>query len=210
MTATDDLRKLIELAASLRPRRVAAKPLPRLLFVTDPARTPDPEAVVERLPAGVGVIFRAFDAPDALARADRLREITGRRGQTLLIGRDAGLAAASHADGVHLPEREVGLCAAIRQDRPEWVVTAAAHSLEAALKAGTCGCDAVLVSPVFASASPSAGPPMGPDAFAALVAAAPLPVYALGGVDMRTAPELVGSGAAGFAMVDGLAGLVRT
>ena len=51
---------------------------------------------------------------------------------------------------------------------------------------------------------------MGPEAFAALVAAAPLPVYALGGVNARTAPQLSGSGVQGFAMVEGLADAVRT
>ncbi|HRD28437.1 MAG TPA: thiamine phosphate synthase, partial [Caulobacter sp.] len=62
------------------------------------------------------------------------------------------------------------------------------------------------VSPVFASRSPSAGRPMGVEAFAALVRAAPLPVYALGGVNARTAARLTESGAQGLAMVEGLAG----
>lgn len=207
MTTTDDLQALIELAASLRPRRTAAKPLPRLLFVTDPQRTPDPEAIVRRLPAAVGVIYRSFGAPDAGPRAERLREITGERGMLLLVGDDNGLAQTCRADGTHLPERRIAQAPALRAVRPDWLITAAAHSLEAAERAAACGCDAVLVSPVFASNSPSAGAPMGAEAFAGLVAAAPLPVYALGGVNLRTARELRDSGAAGLAMVEEMARL---
>ena len=208
--ANDDLQRLTALAASLRPRLAGEKPLPRLLFLTDPARTPEPEAVAARLPAGAGVIYRAFGAADALAVARRLKAIARDRGLVLLIGADADLALACAADGVHLPERAVGAGTGLRAAHPDWTITAAAHSLEAAERAWTAGCDAALVSAVFASGSPSAGAPMGPEAFAALVAAAPLPVYALGGVNARTAPQLSGSGVQGFAMVEGLADAVRT
>lgn len=208
--ATQDLQRLVGLAGSLRPLVASAKPLPRLLFVTDPQRTPDPEAIADQLPAGAGVIYRAFGAADALPRARRLRAIAARRGLILLIGANEALAAACEAHGVHLPEADVDSAAALRAAHPDWILTAAAHSLSAARKAAAAGCDAALVSVVFASNSLSAGPPMGAAAFTALVEAAPLPVYALGGVTLRTAVDLAGSGAQGFAMVEGLVDAVRT
>lgn len=201
--ATGDLQRLAELAASLRPRFTPEKPLPRLLFVTDPARTPDPEAIADQLPSGCGVVYRAFGAPDALERARRLAAIARARDLLLLVGADPALAEAAGAGGVHLPERDLDRARTLKEVHPDWTITAAAHSLEAADLAAKAGCDAVLVSTVFPSRSPSATSPMGARAFAALAAAAPLPVYALGGVNMKTAPELVSSGAAGFAMVDG-------
>lgn len=208
--ATGDLQRLVDLAASLRPRFTPEKPLPRLLFVTDPVRTPDPEAVASRLPRGFGVVYRAFGVPDAVERARRLREIASRRGLLLLIGADAELAAACDADGIHLPERLVSDAGALRAANPGWTITCAAHGLEAAQAAFEAGCDAVLASTVFPSHSPSAGTPMGAEGFRAFVEAAPLPVYALGGVNVETAPELIGSGAAGLAMVDAVADAVRT
>jgi thiamine-phosphate pyrophosphorylase len=207
--ATGDLQRLADLAASLRPRFTPEKPLPRLLFVTDPVRTPDPEAVAARLPAGSGVIYRPFGAPDAPRCAAALKAIATARGLVLLIGGDEALAMACAADGVHLPEALIDKGAGLRRAHPDWILTAAAHSLDAARRAAA-GCDAVLASTVFASNSASAGPPMGARAFAALVQAAPLPVYALGGVNVRTAPDLAGSGAQGFAMVEGLTETVRT
>lgn len=197
------------MAASLRPRFAAEKPLPRLLFVTDPERTPDPAAVAKRLPPGSGVIYRAFGASDALGRALDLRRIATARGLVLLIGADAGLAVACGADGLHLPERAIADAATFRTVRPGWVITAAAHTLEAAQRASRAGCDAVLASTVFQSRSASAGEPMGAEGFDAFVQAAPLPAYALGGVTADTAAQLAGSGAAGFAMVEGLVSAVQ-
>lgn len=161
------------------------------------------------LPAGSGVIYRAFGADDALPRARRLKAIAEERALILLIGADETLAEACGADGVHLPEAMIDKAAALRTAHPHWILTAAAHSLTATERAAAAGCDAALVSTVFASNSPSAGAPMGAAAFAALVQAAPLPVYALGGVTTRTAPDLAGSGAQGFAMVEGVIDAVR-
>ena len=180
------------------------KPLPRLVFFTDPSRTPDPAAVMARLPRGAGVVYRAFGASDAVAEGRRLVRVARRRGLTLLAGADAGLAARIGADGVHLPERAAAKARGLRASRPRWIVTCAAHSPAAIVRARRAGADAVFVSPVFESASPSAGRPLGALRFARLVRGARLPVYALGGVNAKSARRLAGSGAAGYAAVDAL------
>lgn len=186
------------MAQRLRPARAPAKPLPRLLFLTDPQRTPDPEAVLATLPPEVGVIYRPFGAPDAVERGRRLAAIAGERGLTLLAGADADLAAAIGAHGLHLPERLAHQLPGLRDAHPDWILTAAAHSLPAT----QVEADALLVSPVFPSNSPSAGPPLGVAAFTALVTAAAAPVYALGGVTAQTAPLLADSAAAGLAGIE--------
>jgi thiamine-phosphate pyrophosphorylase len=180
--------------------------LPRLLFFTDPVRTPDAEAAIAALPRGAGVVYRAFGAADAVAAGRRLVRAARRAGVLVLAGADAGLAARIGADGVHLPERLARRAGALRRARPGWLVTCAAHSAAAVVAARRAGADAVVVSPVFPSASPSAGRPLGPLRFAALVRGARRPVYALGGVNARTACRLAGSGAAGLAAVEALAG----
>ena len=135
----------------------------------------------------------------------RLKAVARRRGLFLLAGADPALARAIGADGVHLPERLAHRARALRRGRPGWVVTAAAHSRASILRAARAGVDAVLVSPVFESLSPSAGRPLTLVRFAALARGAPVPVYALGGVDGRTARRLTGSGAAGLAAVGAVA-----
>jgi thiamine-phosphate pyrophosphorylase len=197
-------------AQTLRPARARGKALPRLFFFTDPARAPDPEAAVGRLPRGAGVVYRAFGAPDAVARGRRIVRLARRRGLMVLAGADAALAARIGADGVHLPERAAGAALGLRRLRPGWIVTCAAHSAPAIARARRAGADAVFVSPVFASASPSAGRPLGPLRFAELVRGARLPVYALGGIDAATARQIARSGAAGLAAVEALTRPTKT
>lgn len=188
-------------ARLLPARRRLRKALPALLFFTDPERTPDPEAAALALPRGSAVVFRTFGAPDAEARAGRLKAISHARGLMLLIGQDADLARRIGADGVHLPERLAYRAGALKRARPRWLVTAAAHSLVAARIRGP---DAVVVSAAFPSNSPSAGRPLGPVRLAALARAAARPVYALGGVNGKTARRLRDAGLVGLAAVEGL------
>jgi thiamine-phosphate pyrophosphorylase len=176
--------------------------LPTLLFFTDPARTPDPEAVARRLPRGAAVVFRAFGAADAEAQGRRLRAIARARGLLLLIGADADLARRLGADGVHLPERLTGRARRMKTARPDWIVTAAAHSPAAARRALAAGADAAVVSTVFASRSASASAPMGPIRLAILVRRAGGAVYGLGGIDNKKARLLKDTGLAGVAAVD--------
>jgi thiamine-phosphate pyrophosphorylase len=175
---------------------------PSLLFFTDPGRTPDPEAIAQRLPRGAAVVFRAFGSADAEARGRRLKAIARARGLLLLVGADAGLAQRLGADGVHLPERLAHRARRLKAAHPRWIVTAAAHSTAAARRALAAGADAVVVSTVFASRSASAGAPRGPVRLAILVRRAGGPVYGLGGIDNKKARLLKGTGLAGIAAVD--------
>ena len=126
------------------------------------------------------------------------------RGLVLLVGLDPELAEVADAHGVHLPERALGDTASLRRRRPDWILTGAAHDAEGLAAGKAASLDAMLLSPVFPSHSPSAGEVLGLERFSELVKGAGLPVYALGGVNAETAPRLIGSGAAGIAAVDGL------
>jgi thiamine-phosphate pyrophosphorylase len=173
---------------------------PALLFFTDPLRTPQPWLTAAALPSGSGVVYRAFGAADARETAGRLRAVTAERGIRLLIGLDIDLAEAIGADGVHLPERALDRAATLTRQHPHWLVTGAVHS--AAALAGARALSAAVLSPVFAAGGTSGSrPALGPTAFAAAVRAAPVPVYALGGITAANAHSLTGSGACGLAGV---------
>jgi thiamine-phosphate pyrophosphorylase len=175
--------------------------LPPLLVFTDPDRTPDPEALAAKVPAGAALVYRAFGAADALSHALQLRDITRRCGVLLLIGADDRLADACDADGVHLPERLIHRLPRLLARRPGWYATTAAHSLAAGRKGLRLGADAVVMSTVFPSLSASAGEPMGSAVFARRVRRLAGPVYALGGVSAQTIGALRNSGAVGVAVV---------
>ncbi|WP_310539273.1 thiamine phosphate synthase [Phenylobacterium sp.] len=169
-----------------------------MLYFTDPVRTPNPEAVAARLTRGSAIVYRAFGAPDAQAVALRLKAIARRRGLKLLIGADDALAARVGADGVHLPERLAPHAVRIRAKHPSWLITAAAHGPRAARAV----VDAVVVSAIFPSNSPSAGKPLGPIRLAQMVRRIGRPAYALGGVSQTTAARLLATGVVGIAGVE--------
>ncbi|MDP1872630.1 thiamine phosphate synthase [Phenylobacterium sp.] len=204
MGADFDFWNLQRTAWSLSRRAGLQKPLPPLLLFTDPERTPDPVGAARALPAGAAVVYRTFGAADALKTALALRQTTRKGGVALLIGADPALAAACGADGVHLPERFAARARALRQAHPGWLLTSAAHGLPAARRGLALGADAVVVSAVFHSRSPSAGAPLGPLRLAALARAAGGPVYALGGIHTKNARRLLASGVVGLAAVEGL------
>lgn len=187
-------------AQALRRLGGLRNPLPGLLAFTDPARTPDVMALAESLRPGEALVYRSFGAADAEPVARALRRITRRRGVLLLIGADVRLARAVGADGVHLPERMAYQAPALRRAHPRWLVTVAAHSPRAARATA----DAAVVSAIFPSRSPSAGKPLGVLRLAQLVRRTATPIYALGGINNKTARRLMPTGVVGIAAVEGL------
>lgn len=199
-------RTAAKLGRAARARYPSGRRLPDLFFLTEPMRTPDPALAIAQLPAGSAVIYRAYGSPGAEAEGLALLNLARARRLIFLVGADSRLAARLGADGVHLPERLMRLGPRLRQSHPAWLITAAAHSPRATAMAARMRLDAALVSTVFASASVSAGRPLGPLRFAQRARQARLPVIALGGIDARTAGRLTGSGAAGLAAIGGLTG----
>lgn len=188
------------IAAELRAVGPACRLSP-LVFMTDPARVPDPVAVAKRLPRGAAIIYRHFGQADA---TQTLRDVTKQRDQQFLIGNDPELAEDVGADGVHF-SRDPELIDPIkyRAKRPDWIITMAG------LKSGHYAApldslDALFISAVFPSCSESAGAAIGVEALTDRAARLPVPLYALGGVNAATALNLTHSGVAGLAAIEGL------
>ena len=201
MDLSGDARTLWDAAVALARAAapVSPRPLPPLLFFTDPVRTPEPWRTAERLPEGAAVVYRTFGAEDAEAVGRRLRQVTAERGIRLLVGLDADLAERIGSDGVHLPERAADQATALRARHPDWLLTAARHLPEGA---APYGLDALVLSPIFpAGGTSSSKPALGVEAIGAVIRATGLPVYALGGIGLKTSGRLAGSGACGFAGV---------
>jgi thiamine-phosphate pyrophosphorylase len=157
--------------------------------------------VVRRLPAGCAVIYRHFGEPKA---AKELRELTQEQGRQFLIGNDPELAEHVRADGVHFA-RDAKLSGPIqwRAKRPDWIITMAGLK-DGAYLAPLESLDALFISSIFPSQSPSAGTPIGAQALKDRCARLPVPIYALGGVTAGTASQLKDTGATGLAAIEGL------
>lgn len=177
------------------------KPLPSLLFLTDPARTPDPVAVAQNLPRGSGVILRHYEEPGREGLALALAKICKRRGLVFLVGSDAALARRVGADGIHLPEALLNLSRGIRLRHSNWLITGAAHGSQGLRRAARSGVDAALLAPVFGTASHPGRAHLGPLRFRALLRGASIPIYGLGGISGQTIRRLQGAKLAGVAVI---------
>jgi thiamine-phosphate pyrophosphorylase len=154
------------------------------------------------MPPGSGVVYRGYSRDQALDEARILRAVTRDGGMTLLIGRDVELADRVEADGLHLPEATLSAAYALSGRRPDWILTAAVHSVEAALAARDL--DAVILSPIFPAGGASASrPALGVEAILAACVGS-TPVLALGGITAERIAELSGTGCAGIAAIDGV------
>ena len=171
------------------------------VFMSDPERTPDILAVARKLPEGSALIYRHFGAKNRKKIAKKLRRISFERQIQLLIGQDVDLAMRVGADGVHFPERDLAQGLALHKEYPEVLVTGAAHSQEAAQRCADNDMDVAIISPVFKSNCHSAGMPIGVKALAQMVRNAEIPIFALGGINLRNVTALYSSGISGIAGV---------
>lgn len=189
------------------------------MLVTDRRRLAPgalPDRARQAAAAGVDWIqLREKDLGDrellALARAV-LVALEGTPGRLLVNGRpDVATLAGAH--GVQLPEQ--GLPAAeVRRAFPDLVVGVSCHSPEAALRAESAGAHFVVLGPLFAT--PGKDRPLGPARFAEAARGLGVPAFAIGGIDLETAPSALAAGASGLAAIrlfldppEPLPGLVR-
>lgn len=176
-----------------------AAELPRLLVLTDrtQASRPLPDVVRACLDGGArAVVLREKDLPDADRRrlAEDLRPAVDAAGARLLVASDPHASE----DGVHLADLDP-LPTALPNGA--WVGRSC-HDREDLAAAATAECTYATLSPIFATASkPGYGPALGE----AVLADAPLPTFALGGVDgPARAATCVAAGAHGVAVMGAL------
>ncbi|SFE93493.1 thiamine phosphate synthase [Blastococcus tunisiensis] len=171
--------------------------LPRLLVLTDRTQCDRPlvDAVAAAVDGGArAVVLREKDLPDDERDrlAERLLTVLAPAGGLLI---HAGAAGCVGASAVHLAASD-----AFPRPRPG-LVGRSCHSGQEAAAARAEGCDYVMISPVFPTASkPGYGPALGAAGLAALIAGAP-PAYALGGVRPADISVCLAAGAHGVAVM---------
>jgi len=180
-------------------------PGPPLLLITDRRQARGDLAGVVAAACAAGcrwVSLREKDLPEAeqLALFARLRDATGPFGVVLTLHGPAALAKAAGADGVHLAAGSDARVARALLG-PGALIGLSTHAPGEGREAADV-LDYVTASPVFLTASkPGHGPALGLGGLAACVAASPVPVIALGGIDAGNAAACRRAGAAGIAVM---------
>jgi 8-oxo-dGTP diphosphatase len=126
----------------------------------------------------------------------RLRALRERQPLRIVVSSRHPRSFAAAVDGVHLTARD--LATARERPRARWV-GASCHAAADLAAADAIGCDFTVLGPVRPTASHPGAPGLGFDGFAREVAATPIPVYALGGLDASDLGAAEAAGAHGVA-----------
>jgi thiazole tautomerase (transcriptional regulator TenI) len=173
-------------------------PAPRLLLVTDLARMrlPLPDLAAEAVAGGVDAIYLRHLSPgdDWTATLWQIRERVPP--EVLLLVPGEPPTGIPHV-GRHLRERDV-LPQPLPTGKPA-IVSRSVHSPREA--AGSNGLSYLVAGHVFPSASKPGQEPLGLDGLTSIVAAAPRPVVAIGGISPERIPAAVTAGAQGVAVI---------
>jgi thiamine-phosphate pyrophosphorylase len=179
-------------------------------MITDRRRLGGDEALLvqrvgEAAAAGVDLVQvreRDMEA-GALARlvSRCLDAVTGTRARVLVNDRlDVALATGAH--GVHLRGDSMPAARARTLAPIGFLVGRSVHSVDEAVRVtADGGVDYLLFGAVFATPSKPGHAPAGVRMLADVAAATSVPVLAVGGITMETAPRLADTGSAGFAAI---------
>ena len=175
------------------------------MLVTDRRRSPLPlvELAREAVAGGVDAVqIREKDlGPEDMTGLVRtLRHVVGRRARVSLNA-DPSLAAEFGLD-VHLPEAGPSTAAVRQIVGPTALIGRSIHSVDAA--AAHSDADYLIAGHVFRSRSKPGLPPLGLDGLAAIVAAATVPVLAIGGISVSNVRDVLQTGAYGVAIIDAI------
>lgn len=167
---------------------VAAVHLPPRLAITGRFSSPETlyEQVIHLLNQGHRLIlWRApwLSRGEYVGHARHLIDLAHRHGAQLLLHGDPSLLnTLPQADGVHLPGRFLPYLSKHRWLPDDKWLGASCHNRRDLQQAAVGQVDYALLSPILNTASHPDAEPLGWDKAAEMLAQAPLPVYALGGV----------------------------
>ncbi|MBS0582833.1 MAG: Nudix family hydrolase [Proteobacteria bacterium] len=193
----------IAMPAPDRPVATALRLPPHYAVTPEPGD--DDAAFLARIDRALAAGVRLLQLRVKSMSASRLRALardvharTRAADATLLLNAHADLVRDLDLDGVHLPAAELMRLGARPLPPGRWVA-ASCHDARELAHAAAIGVDFAVLGPVLPTPSHPGAPALGWPRFAELCAAAPLPVYALGGLAADAVAAARARGAQGVA-----------
>lgn len=177
-----------------------------LILMTDDRLVVDWLKAVKALPAGSAVIVRHRNVEERERLARVLLTACRRQRVLLLVAEDFQLARRLNADGVHVPERLVERIPGLKASNGRWIITTSVHSERARLRAERYSPHALLVSPLFGTASHPGQAALGVTRLARIIAGCRVPRFALGGIDASNVSLVSALPVQGIALIRGWLG----
>ena len=133
-----------------------------------------------------------------------VKKVTDRRGVPLIINDRLDIALASGAAGVHLGQSDLPAAAARRVLGPDKIVGVSASTPAQAEAAQAAGADYLGVGAMFPTGTKTDADIISMEELKKIRAAVSIPIVAIGGINLRTAPLFRGMGIDGFAVVSAI------
>ncbi|MFZ7125542.1 MAG: thiamine-phosphate kinase [Desulfobacterales bacterium] len=183
----------------------ALRDLLRFYFITDDsAALPVEDQVRLALAGGASMVQyrnKRFTAGD-FESVRSLRDLCRVNGVPLIVNDHLLLAKAVGADGVHVGQEDDAPGLSRRLMGPKAIVGVSVSTPEELRRTDLGPCDYIGSGPVFATGTKTdAKPVRGIEGLAEMVALSPLPVVAIGGIDVESTPGCLKTGAAGVAVI---------
>ena len=185
--------------------------LPSTYLISDRKLLPDGlllKVIEELLAAGLSMLQlreKDLSAAQLFPLALQLRKLTSRYNCKLLINDRVDLALAIEADGVHLGSHSLPTAVARKLLGAQKLIAVSTHLTAEIAQAAAAGADFVTFGPVFYTPSKAAyREPVGQSELRQACNNSPIPVFALGGINLQNAAETMACGATGVAMISSL------
>jgi thiamine-phosphate pyrophosphorylase len=182
-----------------------------LYIILDPSVYP-PRSLVEVLMAAAEAGASLFQyrnktasMKDAYVEALLLRQVAAKAGVLFIINDRCDLALAVDADGVHLGQDDLPLGLARKVMGMDKLIGISTHNLDQVREAITGKPDYLGFGPIFKPGSKQDHDPVvGLEGLRAMRRLTSLPVFAIGGIHIEQAKELIQAGANGVAVISAI------
>ncbi len=174
------------------------------LVISDPATSYEKcaEAAVRAELRFVQLRMKHASRERIVATAKKLRAITAGTNTQFIVNDDPEIADEVGADGVHLGQTDLPLPAARERFPNLKIFGLSTHSLAQVAAAHAVAPDYIGVGPVYATPTKDVpDPTLGLATMHAMIAAAPCPAVAIGGINAARLPDVLRAGARNFAVV---------
>lgn len=165
------------------------------------------EAVAQALDAGVDYVQlrdKQASAAAMYSQAAQLRSVIERHGGQLAVNDRLDIGLAVGAAAVHLSGQGLPVAAACSVAHPRLLVGRSVHSLDEAIEVAGGGADYITFGHVFPTQSKAGLDPRGVVELRRIVEAVPVPVMAIGGINVSNVEDVLATGCAGIAVISAI------
>ena len=200
------INELLEYSKEIRSKD---NKLPKVIIIFDDESFDKKKLLKLKIPKRSAFLLRSYETKKRKKIAKQLLNFCKIKKIKLLIGSDIKLAEDINADGIHFPEYMVKknkinwtYIKNVKSNK-KWIITTAVHNIQSLKKAEELDIDAALLSPVFPSKSHLNNKSLGLNKFLKIVKKTKLPIYALGGINIKNVKLLIETDIIGYAFQRG-------